>query len=316
MTDLTAWRTAVTEPLAAVDLRISEEIAATTEAPGLEYIVHSVGKRMRPALAMLCARLVGVDTQQVVDPAVGVEFIHVATLVHDDVIDHSPTRRGRPSLVASDGMATAIVVGDYYLTAGIQLLNRSGDSTLVARACQAVMRICSGELTQVQLSDNPDIAEERYLDKVEAKTAELLRVAALAGTVGLRELKHRAALDEFARCMGIAFQIVDDLFDYSSDAAEVGKPVGADFAAGTITLPLIRAVNQSDATAAQLRDAVSANDVGAVVRLVAASSVMASVKRTAEEYVERAKHALDGFEDGAEKTALFDYCDYVVNRQI
>lgn len=313
---MSSWRSRITEGLAAVDARIEREVAATTGAEGLDYIGSSGGKRMRPALAMLAAQLVGADPEQVVAPAAGVEFIHVATLVHDDVIDESLTRRGRPSLVASRGVGTAIVVGDYYLTAGISLLNESGDSALVARGCQAVMRICSGELSHVTLSDTREVAEAGYFRKVEAKTAELLRVAALAGTVGVPDVRWRGALDEFSRCMGIAFQLIDDLFDYSSDAAALGKPVGADFAAGTVTLPLIRAFHQDGGGATELRKAVSANDVQAVVQLVGGSSAMASVRQAAQRYADEAKHALDVFDDGDAKSALFEYCDYVIERQV
>jgi len=315
--------TTVSEVLAPLDTELGEvEAAIATEVentghPELAYICDVKGKRLRPSLVILTARLGDPDPGMVVNAAVGLEFLHVATLVHDDVIDNSDLRRGRPSLQKRIGRNRAIVVGDYYLAQGLQCLSRLGDSGLVDRASGAIMRICHGELTSVGVGDRPEVAEKAYFEKTKAKTSALLQVCTAAGSVaGNLSAGQAENVDAYAQELGIAFQIVDDLLDYVAEESVLGKPTGSDLREGTITLPLLRVLASSENGEELRLLAAKTNrndvDVQQAVQLVRKSSALQDVWQEARAHADQAIASLTSFAPGPARESLEALCAAVV----
>lgn len=198
------------------------------------------GKRLRPALVLLSGLLGTYSLEKLLPAAIAVELIHAATLVHDDVIDRSATRRGRPTVVASAGSEAAIVIGDHYFAKAYREASRTGDPEVVAILAEAVMLICAGELEQhaSRCHWRPDI--DTYLRRIERKTAVLLAAACRIGArLGGLDRAGQEALARFGTALGLAFQIADDVLDYTGSEEELGKPVGHDLAEGMTTLPLM-----------------------------------------------------------------------------
>jgi heptaprenyl diphosphate synthase component 2 len=269
---------------------------------------------------ILAARLGRPDREKVINAAMGVEFLHVATLIHDDVIDNSDLRRGKPSLQKRIGVDRAIIVGDHYLAQGLQCLSRLGDAAMVGRAAMSVMRICRGELTHVSLESTPQIAEQAYFEKVVAKTSALLEVCTSAGAVaGGLDPDQAQQLNTYARELGIAFQIVDDLLDYAGDESSLGKPVGSDLREGTITLPLLSALSHGD-NGQRLRElvvkpALDALDIEQCVRLVRESPVLSDVWRQASDHAALAMASLTSFDPSPSRENLERLCEAVVAKR-
>jgi geranylgeranyl pyrophosphate synthase len=314
--------TTVGEVLAPLETELGEVEAAIaaevkdTGHPELAYIGEVKGKRLRPSLVILTARLGEPDPTMVVNAAVGVEFLHVATLVHDDVIDNSDLRRGRPSLQKGIGRDRAIVVGDYYLAQGLQCLSRLGDSGLVDRASGAIMRICHGELTSVGAGDQPEVAEKAYFEKTKAKTSALLQVCTVAGSVaGNLTAEQAASVDVYAKELGIAFQIVDDLLDYVAEESVLGKPTGSDLREGTITLPLLRALasgeNGEELRLLAAKTNLNNVDVQHAVQLVRRSSTLQGVWQEARAHADQAIASLTSFAPRPARESLEALCEAV-----
>ena len=299
-----------------VEAAIATEVGAG-EQPELSYICDVKGKRLRPSLVILTARLGNPEWEKVVNAAVGVEFLHVATLVHDDVIDNSALRRGRPSLQERVGKERAIVVGDYYLAAGLQCLSRLGDSDLVARVAGSIMRICRGELTSVSATAQPEVAERAYFEKTRAKTSALLQACTAAGSVaGNLNAENATMLDTYAHELGIAFQIVDDLLDYVAEESALGKPTGSDLREGTVTLPLLRALASRD-DSEELRSLMTKSNRGPadtqrIVQLVRESSALQGVWHEARLHADQAIASLASFAPSSSRESLEALCEAVV----
>ena len=225
-----------------------------------EYIVGSGGKRLRPLVAILAARACGYQGDRHIEVAAVVEFLHTATLLHDDVVDESSLRRGRPTVNAVWGNAASVLVGDFLISRAFQLVVAIGNLTLMEILAQSTNIISEGEVLQLINCRDPATTEERYMRVIHHKTAKMFESAAETGAVlglGDHQPQLRSQLAAYGRHLGIAFQLVDDVLDYVGDASDLGKNVGDDLAEGKPTLPLIHAMREgTPAQAAMIREAI------------------------------------------------------------
>lgn len=291
-------------------------------AEAMEHIVSAGGKRLRPALVILSSMLGEPESpDHVYNLAMGIEFIHTATLVHDDLIDDAETRRGLATIHAILGANPAIIVGDYYFARGANLTSSIGIPLIDTVVSATVMKICMGEL--LQLISRRDFFQsiEAYDTKIERKTATLLGACTYCGAiVGRLDERRQEALRVYGTLLGMAFQMADDVLDYVATEAQVGKPVGADLRQGTVTLPLMYALD--DATVApRLRDLLGRGELGdpdfaEIVDLVRASDGVERTEERARAFADRARAELAVFDDGQARATLESLCDYVVERRV
>jgi heptaprenyl diphosphate synthase len=303
--------------------RLDAEIASDLGpmASAMSHIVKAGGKRLRPALVILSSRLGTADADNVYNLAMGIEFIHTATLVHDDLIDKAPTRRGIRTIHEALGPEPAVIIGDYYFAKGAYLLAEIGMPAIDSAISHAVMTICMGELLQMTSRNAYDQSLADYHRKIGRKTATLVSTCCYGGGLiaGL-DGESVEALRRYGNSLGMAFQIADDVLDYVATSAEVGKPVGADLRQGTVTLPLMLALHDPD-VAAELRAILDKNDLNeadydTVVTLVRNSSAIAEAEHAAQEFAGLAAAELGGFPRSTMLETLERVCDYVVERRI
>ena len=226
------------------------------------YIISAGGKRLRPIITILAGKSLGYDHDKLYSLAAMVEFIHTSTLLHDDVVDESELRRGRKTANNLFGNAAAVLVGDFLYTRAFQLMVGSGSMKILEVMADATNIIAEGEVMQLMNIGNTDITETEYVQVIQYKTAKLFEAAAQVGAIlaGADESQEQA-LKEYGMHVGTAFQIIDDILDYSGDTAEIGKNVGDDLAEGKPTLPLIYLMQQgNEQAAADVRHALQNAD--------------------------------------------------------
>jgi heptaprenyl diphosphate synthase len=280
------------------------------------------GKRVRPALVLLAARCGHYDLEHLLPAAMAVELTHAATLVHDDVIDRSPVRRGRPTVAASLGDPPAIVIGDFYFAKAYEHAARTDSTEVVGILARAVMEICAGEVRQQAIRYQYSTVVDEYMDRIEAKTAALLAACCDIGAVlaGLAS-KERSALHEYGRMMGLAFQIADDVLDYLGSEGEIGKPIGKDVTEGFATLPLMLAMGDAS-VASKLKKVLqdgrelNAQQASAVVEIVRQSGAPQRALERAQQHASAANRQLDVIVAGEVRDALAALADYVVSRKL
>jgi geranylgeranyl pyrophosphate synthase len=228
--------------LATVEAELRKEIASDPPevARPMAELFEAGGKRIRPALVLLAARCGNYEAKRVIPAAMAVEVTHAATLVHDDVIDRSATRRGRPTVAAALGDEPAIVIGDFYFAKAYENAARTQVTEVVDILARTVMSICAGEVRQQSIRFRYGTDVDEYMQRIEAKTAMLLAACCEIGALlGGLPTDERAALRAYGRELGLAFQIADDVLDYTGAEGEVGKPIGHDIVEGFATLPLM-----------------------------------------------------------------------------
>jgi octaprenyl-diphosphate synthase len=289
-----------------------------------EHIVAAGGKRLRPMLAVLAARALGHGGGGDSNPrahqlAAVVEFIHTATLLHDDVVDQSDLRRGRKTANALFGNAPSVLVGDFLYSRAFQLMVALDDMTVQRVLADTTNAIAEGEVLQLLHVHNPDTDEPAYLRVIERKTAVLFAAATRLGAlVAGADAKAQAQLDEYGLQLGYAFQIADDVLDYAADAATLGKNLGDDLAEGKATLPLIHAMAHSDAAGRErLRAIVEAGDATALPEVAAAIAKHGSLEYSrdrARVHAAKAEAALEGLVENAWTRALAGLARYAVER--
>lgn len=261
------------------------------------YIVDAGGKRLRPLLALLSACCCGYHGREHIKFAAVVEFIHTATLLHDDVVDISTLRRGRPTANAEFGNASSVLVGDFLYTRAFQLLVEIGDMSIMRDMAATTNMIAAGEVLQLVRAGNPDTTKEQYLDVVSRKTA-ILFASACFGASALTDNAGQLGqpLRDFGMNIGIAFQITDDVLDYEGDAAAMGKNVGDDLSEGKATLPLIHVLEQGSATQkAIVADAIRNKDASSIAEVLTAIRAAGSLdyaREVARDYQQTALAAL------------------------
>ncbi len=313
-------RAALIEDLAAVERLLMERTASHSHliAASGAHTVSAGGKRLRAALVLLAARLGRYDFERTAHPAAAVELLHAASLVHDDLVDHAARRRGRVTVHARWDSGVALMLGDYFFALAAGELASEPDPRIIRFYTKAAQTLVEGELSPVTQLEPLGVALSQYRYKIGCKTAALFEAACKAGmAVGQGDAGQIAALGQFGYDLGLAFQIVDDVLDFTGDEATLGKPAGNDLREGTLTLPLIYAVAQSDdpllrevaRTARPLPDMVP-DLVAAVVVAGGAARAMQEAHATAE----RALGALGSFPASRTKRALGEICDFVLNR--
>jgi octaprenyl-diphosphate synthase len=286
-----------------------------------KYIQTSGGKRIRPAVLLMASRLAGYEGDRGVLYAAVVEFIHTATLVHDDIIDDSEVRRGRLAVHSRWGNDITVLLGDYLYIKSMALALTHDTLDLVRLLCDVTLKMIEGELYQLTKNGDADITEEEHFDIIRRKTAYLFSGSAqIGGMLGSITPEQKDALREYGFNLGITFQLVDDLLDFTGDAAALGKPIGADLREGKMTLPLIQLLASGhDAGEAIVREIISSRTTneaqwGELVRILKAERSIDYAYHRAVEYAERAKKPLSVFPPSSERDALMALPDYVLSR--
>ncbi len=285
------------------------------------HIVAAGGKRLRPLLTLASARMCGYAGTRHVDLAACVEFIHTATLLHDDVVDESVLRRGLSSANSVFGNKASVLVGDFLFARAFQLMVADGSLAVLAILSKAAATIAEGEVHQLVIQNDLATTEEQYLQVIRGKTAALFAAACEVGAVVAdRSAEERAALAEYGDRLGIAFQLVDDALDYAADQSKLGKTVGDDFREGKITMPVLAAYHAGDAKAREFwvrtieANSQAPSDLNQALLLIERSGAIGTTLDHAAGFAARAKAALAVFPASALRDALADVADYTVSR--
>ena len=285
-----------------------------------EYIVAGGGKRLRPALLLLAAGAVGFRGEARFELAAVVEFIHTATLLHDDVVDESQLRRGRRTANAAFGNAASVLVGDFLYSRAFQMMVGVENMRVMRVLADATNTIAEGEVLQLMNCHDPEVGEGRYLEVVRRKTAKLFEASArLGGVLGGVPPALEESLAAYGMHLGTAFQVVDDVLDYSGAAEETGKSLGDDLAEGKPTLPLIRAMQAaSPQDAALVRRAIldgGRAGFAPVLAVIRASGALEYAHAAARREAEIAARALDGLPESAWRDSLLELASFSVTRR-
>lgn len=299
--------------------RMQSPVALIPQLAG--HIVAGGGKRLRPMLTLGCARLCGYRGDRHIALAAAVEFIHTATLLHDDVVDASDLRRGRDTANAVWGNKPAILVGDFLFSRAFELMVADGSLRILDILSRASSIIAEGEVLQLMTTGDTQTTEAAYLAVIEAKTAALFAAAARIGAVmAERPSGEETALDRFGRNLGVAFQLIDDMLDFSARQSELGKSVGDDFRDGKVTLPVLVAFARGDEAERSfwrrtLEDLDQRpGDLEEATALVERRGALAETEARARTYAAAAIDALSIFGDGAERRALTDAAQFAGER--
>lgn len=313
----------IIEDMQAVDRTIQEHLASEVALINTigAYIVTGGGKRLRPALLLLVAQALGFRGPQQHVMAAVVELIHTATLLHDDVVDESSLRRGRETSNALFGNSASVLVGDFLYSRAFQMMVSVGNMQILHILADATNVIAEGEVLQLLNMHDPDVDEQRYLQVIRFKTAKLFEAAARIGAVlagADHDVQEQMALA--GRSFGTAFQLIDDLLDYSGQTEELGKNIGDDLREGKPTLPLIVAMRRgTPAQRALIENAIRQGDAGAlqdVVAVVQQCGAMQAVRDAAQREIRLAETALRQLDPSPAQQALLDLCAYSLDRTV
>ncbi len=285
-----------------------------------EYIINSGGKRMRPALVILSARAFAYQGTRHHELAAVVEFIHTATLLHDDVVDESELRRGRETANALFGNAASVLVGDFLYSRAFQMMVDANDMRIMQTLADATNLIAEGEVLQLLNCNDADVDADNYLRVIHRKTAKLFEAAMRLGAIlAAQDKALEEAAARYGMHLGTAFQLVDDVLDYSGNAEEIGKNLGDDLAEGKPTLPLIYAMQHGTAEqAAVIRAAIEQGDIGRfdeVLQIVQQTGALDYTRQQAQREAELACAQLAGFPDTQYKESLLELARLAASRQ-
>ncbi len=307
--------------MAAVDRvireRLHSEVALVSQVA--DYIISAGGKRLRPALVVLSSRAHGIQDARVHELAAIIEFIHTATLLHDDVVDESALRRGRDTANAAFGNAPAVLVGDFLYSRAFQMMVGIGSMRVMEVLADATNIIAEGEVLQLMNCNDPDIDEAAYLRVIRYKTAKLFEASTRLGAVlGAADAPHEAAMAEYGMRLGTAYQLVDDILDYSGDSGSTGKNVGDDLAEGKPTLPLIHVLKHGDAQErALVRRAIEdggAGDIDAVLAAIRRTGALDYARQVADAELAAARAALDSLQASPDREVLLSLTVFAAER--
>lgn len=325
----------VTKPHERLAEVLSDELAAVNElihdrmksehAPRIPqvtaHLVDAGGKRIRPMLTLATARLCGYEGRSHVLLASAVEFIHTATLLHDDVVDKSGQRRGRPTANLLWDNKSSVLVGDYLFARAFQMMVETGSIRVLDILANASATIAEGEVLQLSMAENVQMTEEIYLKIIRGKTAALFSAATeVSGVIAECDDAAIRALFEYGDALGISFQMVDDLLDYTGDISAIGKNTGDDFRDRKLTLPVIKAYAAGDANERDFwrrafeRGQQAEGDFEKAMEILQRRGTLEETRAEALAWAERSKAALALFEESELRDLLFDLSDYVVAR--
>ncbi len=311
--DLTAVNDLIRERMASENAPRIPEVTA--------HLVEAGGKRVRPMLTLAAAGICGYQGAFHVHLAATVEFIHTATLLHDDVVDESDQRRGRPSANLLWDNQSSVLVGDYLFARAFQLMTEPGRMDVLRVLSNAAATIAEGEVLQLTAAQNLSTTEETYLKVVRGKTAALFSAATeVGGMIADADTGVVKALHTYGDALGVSFQIADDVLDFDGDAAQTGKNVGDDFREKKLTLPLIKAISKADEAERSFwkrtieQGKQGDGDLEECLALLAKHGAIEEARTEALSWAETAKAALEGVPDHPMKEMLADLADYVVAR--
>ena len=300
--------------------RMQSEIPLIPALAG--HLIAGGGKRMRPMLTLASAALLDYQGARHHKLAAAVEFIHTATLLHDDVVDGSELRRGKSTANMVFGNPATVLVGDFLFSRAFELMVEDGSLKVLKILSNASAVIAEGEVDQLTAQRQIETSEERYLGIIGAKTAALFAAACrIAAVVAERDAEAEAALESYGRNLGIAFQLVDDAIDYDSEASEMGKGKGDDFRDGKMTLPVILAYARgSEEERSFWRDAIQGHrtsdaDLAHAVALIARHDTVSATRERARHFAQRAIDAIAGFPAGAARWAMGEAAEFAVSRR-
>lgn len=286
------------------------------------YIVNGGGKRMRPILTVLAAKALGYQGKDHLSIAAIIEFIHTATLLHDDVVDESNMRRGRETANAIFGNSASVLVGDFLYTRSFQMMVKLRDMRIMEILSDATNIVAEGEVLQLMNCNDPDTTEASYMEVIYCKTAKLFEAATrLAAIVAMQPENVEKAMQKYGMHLGTAFQLVDDIMDYTADAKEMGKNVGDDLSEGKPTLPLLYAMEKGNERQRTLiREAIeTGNGMDNLEEILAAMEETGSLSYTqqkAEEEADKAIKCLVDIADSPHKDALIALAHIAANRSV
>lgn len=286
-----------------------------------QHLIDSGGKRLRPMLTIAAARMCGYDGHHHIDLATAVEFMHTATLLHDDVVDESDLRRGRRTARLIWGNQASVLVGDYLLGQAFRIMVTTGSLEALKVLADAAAVIAEGEVMQLAAAHNTSTTEDAYLKVINAKTAALFSAAAEVGAIiAGRNDAEREALESYGRNLGVAFQLVDDALDYSGKQAQLGKSVGDDFREGKITLPVVLSYRRGDTKQREFWKRVMEDgdqrdgDLETAIGLMVQHDALEATVERARHYGAIARDAMEIFPESSYKSALVDAIRFSVAR--
>jgi octaprenyl-diphosphate synthase len=298
---------------------LDSQVSLIPELAG--HLVHAGGKRVRPMLTLIAAQLCGYEGARHYGLAAAVEFIHTATLLHDDVVDQSDLRRGDATANAVWGNKPSVLVGDFLFARAFQLMVKDGSIQVLKILSDASAVIAEGEVAQLITANDTETTETAYMEVITAKTATLFAAAAeLGAVVADRPRAEAECLRSYGENLGIVFQLVDDVLDYNARETDLGKNVGDDFKDGKITLPVVLAFERgSEDERAFWRRTLedgdqTAEDFSKALALMKRHGTLAESMARATTYADRTRHALTPFADGPAKDAMLDLVDFCIER--
>ena len=319
--DLSAIRRPVAEDTKAVDAlivrRLQSDVVLINQIG--HYIVNSGGKRLRPLSVLLAARACGYSGSHHIDLAAVVEFIHTATLLHDDVVDGSERRRNRDTANVVWGNGASVLVGDFLYSRAFEMMVDVGSIRVMEVLAHATNRIAEGEVLQLLNTKDPDTDEDRYMEVIKRKTATLFEAGTRLGAILAETPDYiEEAVASYGCNLGIAFQLIDDALDYSTDNAELGKNVGDDLDEGKPTLPVIRAIDKGTPDQRQLLRTAIENGgrdrIDEVISAIASTDAITYTAQLARDYARQAKEALTPLAPSDAVDAMAAMADFAVAR--
>ncbi len=297
--------------------QLSSDVALVSSVAN--YIVQSGGKRLRPLLVLLSARACGYQGQQHVRAAAIIEFIHTATLLHDDVVDESTLRRGQNTANAVFGSSASILVGDFLYSRSFQMMVQLGQMRIMEILAEATNTIAEGEVLQLMNCNDPDTTEAQYMEVIKRKTAKLFDAGMLIGAILADQTRSvEDAMSLYGRKLGTAFQLADDALDYSSNNKDLGKNIGDDLAEGKPTLPLIHALRKgSPSEQVAIRTAIEEgglHQLDTIIAAIGSSDALGYTMQQAQKSANEAVAALDKVPDSPFKESLIRLAHFAANR--
>lgn len=286
------------------------------------HILFSGGKRLRPLLMVLAARLCGHDDHQLHRFSIVFEYLHAATLLHDDIVDGAATRRGKPVAHSIWGNPTTVLVGDFLLARSLSIAAETGKPSVIETIAGITEDLSQGEIFQLSRKGTLNLTESEYMDIIQRKTAVLIRGACRVGAlVADAPETQESALSNYGFHLGIAFQMADDLLDYTAETRLLGKPVGTDIKEGKLTLPVIIALKKADVGDREwMMQVISKDDITDIdfedlKRMLHVYGGIETTRKRASQHVDFARKSLTGFPDSEIKSILLDVADYALKRK-
>ena len=301
-----------------IEVRLTSDVPLVSQVS--QYIIAAGGKRLRPALLLLMCGALEQRSEQRLNMAAVVEFIHTATLLHDDVVDESTLRRGRATANEVFGNPASVLVGDFLYSRAFQMMVEAGDMRIMQTLAEATNVIAEGEVLQLMNMHNADLSEDDYLTVIRSKTAKLFEASArLAALLAKSNPVVEQSCADYGQALGTAFQVIDDVLDYAGDAQVMGKNLGDDLREGKATLPLIIAMQRStDAEGATIRQAIETGgleNMGQIMAIVEKTDALEATRLVAASEAQRALNALQGLPQNKYSQALYQLASQLLDRR-